>query len=571
MPKMSHAHRVGKDIPEIQVPFLQQDPLVARRTGNYVGIRKLNLPGEPFLGAGPTSGRVAVVDYNGDLDQTFAPVQVLSEGNGFAVGRISVHHLERNFSFHQVNVWATVLRTLRMLESERVFGRPIPWAFNGGRLLILPHAGYWENAFYDRGTGALHFFYFEDPQGGPVFTCLSHDIVTHELGHAVLDGLKPYYNEVSSPDTAGFHEYFGDAVAMVSALTQREIAVLAAGDAPRKLSGQNLIAKIASQFGSAIYGTASRDYLRTADHKLTMDDIRGNWEEHDYSQVLSGTFYDVLKTLYEDEIPRQKERRKARRIDGQVCVASLINAADYTTRIMLRALDYCPPVDISYRDYAQAIIRADEVAYPTDERGYRRKVGEIMTKRRIIRQKRELQTCYRLKNASFHNYDIDIISATPTDAYRFLDANREELRIPRNVNFTVTSLYKTRKVSTERYYPPREVVLEFVWAEDLYLKGKRFGDLSGKSIPLWCGGTLVFDSIGNVLHYTLKPATDERRLRLQNYVEYLVANQLLGFADEEEGLGAFGQGTHRVTATVQGSRVIMNRNAALRHEGRTME
>jgi hypothetical protein len=571
MPKISHIHKVGKEIPEIQVPFLQQDPLVARSTGNYVGIRMLDLPGEPFLGAGPTSGRVAVVDYNGDLDQTFAPVLVLNKGNGFAVGKISVRHLERNFSFHQVNVWATVLRTLSKLESERVFGRPIPWAFSGGRLLIMPHAGYWENAFYDRGTGALHFFYFEDPNGRPIFTCLSHDIVTHELGHAVLDGLKPYYNEVCSPDTAGFHEYFGDAVAMVSALTQREIAVLAAGDAPRKLTGRDLIAKIASQFGSAIYGSASRDYLRTAENTLTMDDIQGNWEEHDYSQVLTGTFYDVLKTLYEDEIPRQKEHRNAPRIDGQICVASLINAADYTTRIMLRALDYCPPVDISYRDYAQAVIRADEVAYPTDKRGYRKIVGEIMRKRRIVHLESELNTGDQPRNASFHKYDIDTISATPTDAYRFLDANREKLNIPRNVNFRVTSLYRTRKVSTDKYYPPREVVLEFVWAEDLNLKGRQFGALSGKSIPLWCGGTLVFDSIGNVLHYTMKPATEERRQRLRDYIEYLEANQILGLSGNEEGLGAFGQGTHRVTATIQGSRVMMKRNAALRHEGRPLE
>ena len=110
-----------------------------------------------------------------------------------------------------------------------------------------------------------------------------------------------------------------------------------------------------------------------------------------------------------------------------------------------------------------------------------------------------------------------------------------------------------------------------MWTEDLRLKGKRFGDLSGKTVPLWCGGTLVFDSIGNILHYTLKPATDDRRLRLQGYVEYLVANQLLGLSGGEEGLGALGEGIHRVTATIQGNRVMMTRNAALRHEGLSME
>jgi hypothetical protein len=31
-------------------------------------------------------------------------------------------------------------------------------------------------AFYDRKTGALHLFYFEGPDGKPVYTCLSQSI-----------------------------------------------------------------------------------------------------------------------------------------------------------------------------------------------------------------------------------------------------------------------------------------------------------------------------------------------------------------------------------------------------------
>jgi hypothetical protein len=544
--------------------------MVARQTRDYVSIRKLKLPCESYLGAGPTSARVAVVDYNGDLDQTFAPVQVLSKGDGFAVGRISVRNLEKNFKFHQVSVWATVMRTLRILESERVFGRPIPWAFEGGRLLILPHAGYWENAYYDRGTGALHFFYFEDRKGNPVYTCLSHDIVTHELGHAVLDGLKPYYNEVSSPDTAGFHEYFGDAVAMISALTQREIAVLAAGDAPRKLSGDNLVAKIASQFGSALYGNAARDYLRNADNDHDMDHVKGDWEEHHYSTVLTGAFYDVLQGFYEKEVKRIKVERMAPRINGQICVAALINAADYTTRIMLRALDYCPPVDVSYEDYARAILRADEVAYPLDPRDYRGMIRTILEKRKIIgKGKKARKGVYEPCNARFHEYDIDALSATPTNAYQFIDENREELGIPRTVNFEVTNLYRTRKISSDRYYPPREVVLEFVWSEEVPLRGGTYGDLSGSSMPLWCGGTLVFDSNGNILHYVLKPATDARAKRLKEYIAYLVAHQMLGLDEDEEGMGAAGRGSHRISAHIRENRVHMTRNAAFRHEGRS--
>jgi len=569
MPKNHHLHGVEKDPPAIVAPFLQKDPLVARRTGNYVGLRELKLPGEAWLGAGPTTARVAVVDYNADLDKTFAPVQVKADGCGFAVGHVTMRTIERNFKFHQVNVWATVTRTLNILESERIFGRAIPWAFDGGRLLILPHAGYWENAFYDRTTGALHFFYFEDHDGKPVYTCLSHDIVTHELGHAVLDGLKPYYNEISSPDTAGFHEYFGDAVAMVSALTQREIAVAVAGKAPKKLTGQNIVSRIAAQFGSAVYGEAARDYLRTAENRVTMTKLRGNFEEHDYSLVLTGMFYDLLQDFYEDEVPRAKKALEKGRVDGQVCVRALFNAADHTSRMMLRALDYCPPVDLSYQDYARAIIRADEVAYPVDDRRYRQTVEKILRKRRIIKSARELVATYKADNSRFRKFDIDTVSATPTNAYKFLDDNREELGIPRDINFTMANLYRTRKVSSERYYPPREVVLEFVWSEDIALRGARFGSLNKTTMPLWCGGTLVCDTNGNVLHYVLKSSTRKRIKRLRDYVAYLVEEQVLGLDDGEEGVGARARGTSRVTATVRGGRVRLQRNAAFRHDGRT--
>lgn len=39
---------------------------------------------------------------------------------------------------------------------------------------------------------------------GPRYTCLSHDIIAHEAGHACLDGIRPYYYTFSSVQTAAF-------------------------------------------------------------------------------------------------------------------------------------------------------------------------------------------------------------------------------------------------------------------------------------------------------------------------------------------------------------------------------
>lgn len=557
MAKRLHAFKGAP--PALKVKVLCKDPLVQDRDG--LGPVEVKFEGESYLGEGPTTARVAVVDYDADLDQVFAPVQVLATGRGFTVG--SVANVRNNFAFHQVNVWAVVNRTVALLEDARMFGRPIPWASGLGRLLILPHAGYGQNAFYDRNTGALHFLYFEGKQSKPVFTCLSHDIVTHELGHAVLDGLKPLYNEVSSVETAAFHEYFGDALALTASLTFREILVRAVGKAPLELD-QNLIGKIGEEFGNS-HSVNGVDYLRAAFEKRTLAELRGNFEEHEHSQVLTNAFYELLAKLYVKKLKQAKELLHKKTIDGQVAVNALINAANQTSRMMFRGIDYCPPVDVGYVDYARAVLASDRVAYPSDDFGGRKMLAEIFVARGIGRSVKELlEPVLPVRNRDLRPYDVDKISSTPSDAYRFLDQNREKLLIPQTANLGIRSVYRTKKSSSNGYFPPQEIILEFFWSEDVKLEGKSFGALAGKRIPMPCGGTLVFDRNGNVLHYVVRTRTDARVKRLREYVAYLVKRGRIG----EPGRSFDG---HPIVAKVEGEKLTLERVASLRHERRNVQ
>jgi len=547
-------HEFPQSTPPLRLDILCQDPLVQKTTG--LGLVRVALDGERYLGQGPTTARVEVIDYDAETGETHPPAPVRQNGTGFAVGPLREEDLRSNYFFHQVNVWAIVNRTLALLEEPGLLGRPVPWASGRGRLIVMPHAGRGTNAYYDPQAGALRFLYFGDPED-PVYSCLSHDIVTHELGHAVLDGLKPGYDEVSSPEAAGFHEYFGDALALASALTFRDVLVKAVGKAPPVLDAA-FLDHIGEEFGTAS-SHGDQTYVRRFSDRWTLTELikNDNQNAHDYSQVLSGVFFEFLAFLYKLKLEETRARRQ--RLNGGVAVAALVNAAKQAARTMLCAVDYCPPVDVSYLQYARAVLRADEVAFPQDRRGIRAKLAELFNARGIGAHLSDLESP-RPRNRDLHPYDVDALSATSEAAYRFLDENRATLDIPRSANFQVVRHYRTRKATANGHFPPREVVLEFAWTEDMPLDAdpERFGNLAALRFPVHCGGTLVLDGNGNVLHYVLNEASDARRNQVAAYLTYLVKRGQIGMP---------GQDNVPIVAFRDDGRARLQRMPALRHSG----
>jgi hypothetical protein len=515
--------RLGLRFP---APVYVQDPEVAKRNPQ-LGIHDLWLEWEPGLMDGPTSARVAVVDYNADSGTLIPPARWDEERRRFTGADDP-----DSFQFHQVNVWAVVQNALSFFEDPHVMGRPVPWGFEGNRILLVPHAGFMRNAYYDRRSKSLQFYFFGD-QERPVYTCLSHDIIAHETGHAILDGIRPYYHEISSPQTSAFHEFLADLTAILATLRNNDVRRVIAEKSGGDLTKDEVIADLAEEFARDevldTYGEAQRYYLRTAHNDMTMEDIEGKWEPHECSQVLTGAMFDILARmaiLYLEEMsPAQ----------------ALWRATDHFNRIALRALDYCPSVDVQFIDYAQAALRADELAYPMDKKGYRDVMREVFQKRGLEIQSNPSPP----HNVEFlWRYGIDDISRSRTAAYLFLNDNRSTLRIPPQQDLIVADLYTTDKVVEAEKRLPSEIVLEYVWMEDVVLMGDRFGRFKNQVLPLLCGGTLVFDGRGNLLHWDSKPGvegqTGERRQEgerrrgvLLDYVQNLIDAGMLGLVDDE--------------------------------------
>ncbi|AMV24432.1 hypothetical protein VT84_08545 [Gemmata sp. SH-PL17] len=167
------------------------------------------------------------------------------------------------------------------------------------------------NAFYSRDRGLVFFHDIID--GNTVFSGESPDVVCHELGHAVLDAVKPDLFDVASLEVGALHEAFGDMTAMLCALqipSLREF-VLAQTDGDLRLNSR--LSQMARELGWAIRQFAPDavdvDCLRNTANSFFYQDPAAlppsapaaqlSSEVHSFSRVFSGAFLDVLAAMFE--------------------------------------------------------------------------------------------------------------------------------------------------------------------------------------------------------------------------------------------------------------------------------
>lgn len=484
-----------------------QDPFVDSQDPPQTVEDEIKVAWEPGLTDGPTSSRFAVVDFNADNGKLEAPAVWDDQQQAFvdsAGGKLDKKSAAA-WQFHQVNVWALLQAALTFFESGSALGRRIPWAFEGNRLIVVPHAGYGENAYYDRASKSLQFYFFE-AETGTVYTCLSADIVHHELGHAVLDGIRPLFTESVDPQTGAFHEFMGDLCAILLTLNNGELRQRLAEASEGRFDKATDLAALAAEFGLAVQG---RPYLRTALNTSRMSDLQGETSPHRLSGVLTGAMFDVLiriGDLYataDEEEPGKKPTSAKQRFWW---------AADRMQRTAIQPIDLLPPVEATFRDYALAVCRAQQLADPLDPEGYYDLLIQVFREREILSEEDEKvlksprYLHERLELSVRHN--IDDISRSRAAAYRFLDDNREDLLIPKSRDFFIADLYDANKRGRQNLPLPRQIVLQYAWREEVSLEGKRFGSFAGRTTLMLCGGTLVFSDNGTVLSWMHKSGSE---------------------------------------------------------------
>jgi hypothetical protein len=257
------------------------------------------------------------------------------------------------------------------------------------KLHIHPHARREANAYYDRQSGALHFGYTVassqaqglDQPGAVVFSALSQDVVIHEMTHALLDGLREFFMVPTNPDVAAFHEGFADLVAVFQRFQYRDLLVRAFGESDEALTS-GLLTDIARQFGRASGDGATplRKALLEAGGPETpvAPEFRydRDKEEHALGAVLVAAVFDAFRWIFEKKttqlrrMARNHGATRAREYADLLATEASLLAGQFTN-VIVRAIDYCPPVDVTLGEYLRALITADWDLVPADPWCYR--------------------------------------------------------------------------------------------------------------------------------------------------------------------------------------------------------
>lgn len=384
------------------------DPSVSKLDGAQATV---NVPYEP-LGPGPVGSVFEVDDFDTTQGTHWGKADLESRtallNDGYAPSTSDPF-------FHQQMTYA-VCATIHA-AFRKALGRHVGWGFSTGisardaedpsyvatplRLRIRPHAFKEKNAYYDRDAGEIRFGYFDAPEnvsgrtlpGGVVFTCLSHDIVAHETTHALLDGLRAYFSEPTGGDVLGFHEGFADLVATLQHFSYREVVQAAIRRSEGKIEGARLLTGIAHQFGTTL---GSTEPLRTAFENADEENpkqYQPDMEAHELGEILVRAVFAAALTVFkrktaqylrlatggtgrlpEGDLPRDLQ---------EILGAQASKIASQFLSICIRAIDYCPPVDLKLGEYLRALITADYDLVPDDRLAYREALIDAFRLRRI--------------------------------------------------------------------------------------------------------------------------------------------------------------------------------------------
>ena len=414
---------------EADVELLTQDATVTAAKGSALR-ESCTLRDDSYFLDGPVCRRVAVVDFDpeGGRPQP-APASFLPDPQTPANGTYSIAGLgEDDPATLAVNAFGTVMDTIAMVEEPNGLGRRIAWGFDGPQLLVVPRAGEWANAFYERATRSLQFFSFTARQRW-IHTALSRDIVAHECAHAILDGVVPTLYDAITPQSHAIHEAVADLVAVLMAVRSRPLRARVLAETGGRIDESTAFNSIAEDFGGPRLQQERPGALRDLNERRTLAETDPT-DPHALSVVLSGALYQTLVDVFDGYAADYRRQGSSPEAAAQKALA--VSGPLFFRRLLLRGLDYLPPGELTFADVARALLAADRAAYPDSDFPRSADGRGRLADRRIDRGIAASRDELLLGAPDLPPVDVDLEAIRDSDwaAYRFVERLRPLLGIP---------------------------------------------------------------------------------------------------------------------------------------------
>lgn len=267
-------------------------------------------------------------------------------------------------------------------STQRLLRKPLQGWSATKLLQVMPAAGADMNAYYDRRS--LRFFYYNH-KGRNVYFGDSADIVAHELGHAILDAMRPDFWSVQALEIWSFHEAFSDVIAVFNLLNYDGAVDAVIEETGGDLRRSNHASRLAEEVGRLIRDVtgnpaylpnALRDpcverfhYVNPRELPKEARNDRLAAECHSFGRVFSAAWYEAFVRAYEHEVSTGKERP-----------AALKTARDICFSVMLRGSEASPRVN----DYYEAVARCMSSVAADYGEAYSRIFSDVFSEWKII-------------------------------------------------------------------------------------------------------------------------------------------------------------------------------------------
>jgi hypothetical protein len=205
---------------------------------------------------------------------------------------------------------------------------------------------------------------------------------------------------------------------------------------------------------------------------------------------------------------------KAGMMDRSLVVEEGARAADHLLTIAIRALDYCPPVEIGFSDYLTALLTIDREVVPDDRYGYRAALLRNFAQYGIARSPGSDQDGTWLrwdKPLVYGRTHFDSMLRDEEEMFRFVWENRDELDLDDLGYVEVQSVRPSTRIAPDGFVL-RETIAEYV--QILTLAAQELRDHHGVALPdgleawrdvtVFGGGTLIFDEYGQLKYQVAK-------------------------------------------------------------------